>query len=55
MLTHLDIYDTMDEIEACVAYEIDGKIVTEFPTSIPALNSAKPVLHMFAGLKKNLK
>lgn len=55
VLTHLDIYDTMDEIEACVAYEINGKIVTEFPTSIPALNAAKPVLQKFAGWKKNLK
>ena len=27
----------MDEIEACVAYDIDGQIVTDFPTSIPAL------------------
>ena len=27
VLTHLDIYDTFDEIEACIAYEIDGKDV----------------------------
>ncbi|MCR5606150.1 MAG: adenylosuccinate synthase [Treponema sp.] len=55
VLTHLDIYDAMDEIEACVAYEIDGKEVTDFPASIPALNKAKPVLKKFKGWKQSLK
>lgn len=54
VLTHLDIYDTMDEIEACIAYDINGKIVTEFPASIPDLNVAKPVLKKFKGWKKSL-
>lgn len=26
VLTHLDIYDAMDQIEACVGYEINGKL-----------------------------
>lgn len=54
-LTHLDIYDTLDEIEACVAYTIDGKETTDFPASIEALNRAKPVLKKFAGWKTPLK
>ncbi|MBO4507159.1 MAG: adenylosuccinate synthase, partial [Spirochaetaceae bacterium] len=49
ILTHLDIYDTLDEIEACVAYEIDGKEITDFPASIEMLNKAKPVLKKFKG------
>lgn len=52
VLTHLDIYDDMNEIEACVAYDIDGQIVTDFPTSIPELNRAKPVLKKFPGWKQ---
>ena len=52
VLTHLDNYDDMNEIEACVAYDIDGKIVTDFPTSIPDLNKAKPVLKKFPGWKQ---
>ena len=52
VLTHLDIYDDMNEIEACVAYDIDGQIVTDFPASIPDLNKAKPVLQKFAGWKQ---
>ena len=55
VLTHLDVYDDMDEIEACIAYEIDGVVVTDFPTSIPALNKAKPVLQKFKGWKQSIK
>ena len=55
VLTHLDIYDTLDEIEACIAYEIDGQKVVDFPTSIEALNKAKPVLQKFSGWKQSLK
>ena len=55
VLTHLDIYDTFDEIEACVAYDVDGKIVTDFPASVTAMEHAKPVLEKFGGWKKSLK
>jgi adenylosuccinate synthase len=54
-LTHLDIYDTLDEIEACVAYVVDGKEITDFPASVEALNNAKPVLKKFPGWKTVLK
>ncbi|MBR1911072.1 MAG: adenylosuccinate synthase [Treponema sp.] len=55
VLTHLDIYDDMDQIEACVAYDINGKIVTDFPANVDALNAAKPVLEKFKGWKTSLK
>ena len=55
VLTHLDIYDAMDQIEACVAYEIDGKIVTDIPANVDMLNKAKPVLEKFKGWKTSLK
>jgi adenylosuccinate synthase len=54
VMTHLDVYDTFDEIKACVAYRIDDKIVENFPASIEDLNRAKPVLRTFRGWKKNL-
>jgi adenylosuccinate synthase len=54
VLTHLDIYDTLESIEACVAYEINGKEVTDFPASIAELNAAKPVLRRFDGWKTPL-
>lgn len=55
VLTHLDIYDTMDQIEACVAYDIDGKIVTDFPANVEAMSKAKPILEKFDGWKTSLK
>jgi len=55
VLTHLDIYDTMDQIEACVAYDIDGKIVTDFPANVDSMEKAKPILEKFPGWKKSLK
>jgi adenylosuccinate synthase len=54
VMTHLDVYDTMEEIKACVAYRIGDKIVEDFPASIEALNNAKPVLRSFPGWKKKL-
>ncbi len=55
VLTHIDIYDEMDQIEACIGYEIDGKIVTDFPANIDKLNRAKPILQKFDGWKSSLK
>ena len=53
-MTHLDVDDTLDEIKACVAYRINGRMVENFPTSIEALNKAEPVLRSFPGWKKTL-
>ncbi|MCI5523106.1 MAG: adenylosuccinate synthase [Spirochaetales bacterium] len=55
VLTHLDIYDAMEQIEACVAYDIDGKIVTDFPANVDDMNKAKPILEKFEGWKTPLK
>ncbi|MDR2588623.1 MAG: adenylosuccinate synthase [Spirochaetales bacterium] len=54
VLTHLDVYDTLDEVKACVAYEVDGKEITDFPASISALNRARPVTKTLKGWKKPL-
>ena len=39
----------------CVAYEIDGKRVTDFPAGVEDLEKAKPVLEKFKGWKTELK
>ncbi len=39
-----------DEIPVCVAYDIDGKITTEFPTTA-MLEKAKPVIEKLPGWK----
>ncbi len=53
-MTHLDVYDDMDEIKACVAYSIDGKETSDFPSSAEKLGRAKPVLKSFTGWKKSI-
>ncbi|MDR1869928.1 MAG: adenylosuccinate synthase [Treponema sp.] len=54
VMTHLDVYDTFDEIKACIGYQIGDKIVEYFPSSIETLNGAKPILRTFSGWKKSL-
>ena len=54
VMTHLDVYDTFEEIKACIAYRIGDTMVERFPASIEELNKAKPVLRTFAGWKKSL-
>jgi adenylosuccinate synthase len=54
VMTHLDVYDTLEEIKACVGYRIGDKIVENFPASVEALHDAKPMLRMFSGWKKPL-
>jgi adenylosuccinate synthase len=54
VMTHLDVYDTFEEIKACIAYRIGDKIAENFPASIEDLNRAKPVLRSFPGWKKSL-
>jgi len=54
VMTHLDVYDTLEEIKACIAYRIGDKIVENFPSSIEDLNQAKPVLRTFSSWKKPL-
>lgn len=54
VMTKLDIYDTFDEIKACVGYEIDGEIVDVFPARIDLMSKAKPVIKTFKGWKRDL-
>jgi adenylosuccinate synthase len=54
VLTHLDVYDTFDELQVCTAYEIDGKETSEFPSSPIKLKRARPVLRSFRGWKQDI-
>lgn len=53
-LTHLDVYDTLSEVEACTAYSVNGRETEEFPASIDELSEARPVLRSFKGWKKSI-
>ena len=48
-LTKLDVLSYMDRIPVCVAYEIGGRRVEEFPALIDDQNAAKPVYEYLPG------
>lgn len=52
--TVLDVLGYLDEIPVCVAYDIDGEITTEFPTTY-LLEKAKPVIEKLPGWKCDIR
>lgn len=52
--TVLDVLGYLDEIPVCVAYEIDGEVTTEFPTT-GRLAKAKPVYKTLPGWKSDIR
>ncbi len=52
--TVLDVLGYLDEIPACVGYEIDGAVTTEFPVT-RLLEKAKPVLEKLPGWKCDIR
>lgn len=53
-LTLLDVLSYMQEIPVCVAYEVDGQRVEDFPTT-PKLNRAKPVIKRLPGFHQDIR
>lgn len=52
--TVLDVLGYLDEIPVCVAYEINGKVTTDFPVT-HMLDKAKPVLEVLPGWKCDIR
>lgn len=50
VLTNLDVLGYLDEIPVCVAYELDGQQITDFPDT-PRLMRCKPVYEKLPGWK----
>lgn len=48
VMSMVDVLGYLDKIPVCTAYEIDGKIVKDFPTTL-SLNKAKPVYEYLDG------
>ncbi len=53
-LTGLDVLSYMDKIPVCTRYEIDGEIISDFP-STPKLYKAKPVYEYLEGFKTDVR
>ncbi len=52
-LTKLDVLSGFDELEICTAYELDGKIIKDFPFP-DLLDQCKPVFEKVKGWKQNI-
>jgi adenylosuccinate synthase len=52
ILTKLDVLDDLEEIPVCVAYEVDGKVMTQMPASTRGMDAIKPIYERLAGWKQ---
>ena len=53
-LTMLDVLCELDEIEVCVAYDLDGEEIDYFPGNIDELKRVKPIYKKFPGWKQDV-
>lgn len=54
VMTALDCLSYLDEIKVCVGYEVDGKVIKDFPTT-PTLKKCKPVFETLKGWHCSIK
>jgi adenylosuccinate synthase len=50
----LDVLSTLDELKICVAYELDGQRISDFPGDAFLVDRCKPVYETLAGWKKDI-
>ncbi len=53
-LMMMDVLGHLDEIKVCVAYEVDGQRVTNFPCEASVLRKAKPIYETLEGWKQDV-
>ena len=55
IITKLDVLDELDEVSVCVAYEVDGKVITNMPASTRRMESIKPIFERLPGWKQSTR
>ncbi len=53
-LTHLDVYDSQQEVRACIAYETPDGVLDSFPASATLLEQCRPVTKALPGWNTSL-
>jgi adenylosuccinate synthase len=53
-LTKMDVLDDHDEVRICVAYDVNGRTVTEVPARSDHYEAAKPIYRSFPGWKRSI-
>ena len=54
-LTKLDVLDELDEINLCIAYQLNGETIDYFPAAVEDQLNVKPVYKTFKGWKSKTK
>jgi adenylosuccinate synthase len=55
IITKLDVLDDLDQVPVCVAYEVDGKVITQMPASTRGMEAIKPVFEYLPGWKQSTR
>ncbi len=55
IMTKLDVLDELEEVPVCVAYEVDGKVITHMPASTRRMDVIKPIFERLAGWKQSTR
>ncbi len=55
IITKLDVLDDLDQIPVCVAYEVDGKVITHMPASTRRMEAIKPVFERLPGWNESTR
>ena len=53
-LTKLDVFDTIADLQVCVAYRYKGEQITTFPSSLQVLEECEPVYETLPGWQQSL-
>ena len=55
IITKLDVLDDLPEIPVCVAYEVDGQVMTQMPASTRRIEAIKPVFERLPGWRRSTR
>jgi adenylosuccinate synthase len=55
IITKLDVLDDLEEIPVCVAYEVDGKVITHMPASTRRMDVIQPIFERLPGWKQSTR
>jgi len=55
IITKLDVLDELESIPVCVAYEVDGKTLTQMPASTRRMLALKPIFEKLPGWKQSTR
>ncbi|MCX7911600.1 MAG: adenylosuccinate synthase [Dehalococcoidales bacterium] len=51
-ITRLDVLDSMPVVRICTGYELDGKLITDFPAGVAVLERCRPVYEELPGWRE---